>query len=496
MVTLEQEPKYKLMPVGSPIPFTVYHDPTIQNKFKIKYTAQVFVHTKTSASLTNIENRIAVLKVTPNGAGKGIFDLAPILENYVSPDYEGGQTISDDPTFKSQYNTVEYSEFEPHTIHQIDKFCCNQNSVRFFYILFNVEAADTATGQVTQQTSDKHAGSYLIYNGVLYDTDILKLDSSGNYGYNLDQDVNSNGIYSNFILNNTVARFLTNAPRFIKAGNVSEQYIQYVRDNDYLTLAFFSQYNSDFVVADSGTLNAVKGIRTRFYYNGSINVSNIRQLGGSAGGHYGYIGDSNVKLQYVGVGLGNLDASGVPIPANWDYYTVHAEDDASSIISDTYYFYPQVDDCKGFETIRLTWLNKFGVWDYYNFTKKSVRSFNTKRKSYTQITGSWNGNRHMLDGHTGGKKHYNTSVSEKIKLNTDYITESEAVWLEELFISNEVYILESKSTDSTIEGYIRKYIKPALITNSTHTRKTKANDRLIQYTFEVETTKTKKTQKI
>ena len=102
----------------------------------------------------------------------------------------------------------------------------------------------------------------------------------------------------------------------------------------------------------------------------------------------------------------------------------------------------------------------------------------------------------MLDGHTGGKKHYNTSVSEKIKLNTDYITEAEAVWLEELFISNEVYILEKSKTDSAVEGYIRKYIKPALITNSTHTRKTKANDRLIQYTFEVETTKTKKTQKI
>tara|TARA_R100001463_G_scaffold2133_1_gene9101 strand:+ start:1212 stop:2657 length:1446 start_codon:yes stop_codon:yes gene_type:complete len=481
MVTLEQEPKYKLIPVGSPIPFTVYHDPTIQNKFKIKYTAKVFVHTKTSASLTNIENRVAVLKVTPNGAGKGIFDLAPILENYVSPDYEGGQTISDDPTFKSQYNSVEYSEFEPHTIHQIDKFCCNQNSVRFFYVKFNVEAADTVTGQVTQQTSDKHAGSYLIYNGVLYDTDILKLDSSGNYGYNLNRSTSQSG----FILNSTNSRFLSNAPT-----------TQYVREKDYLTLAFFSQYNSDFIVAPSGANNAVKGIRTRFYYNGSVTVSNIRQLSGSVGGHYGYIGDSNVKLQYVGVGLGNLDASGIPIPANWDYYTVHAEDDASNTISDTYYFYPQVDDCKGFETIRLTWLNKFGVWDYYNFTKKSVRSFNTKRKSYTQITGSWNGNRHMLDGHTGGKKHYNTSVSEKIKLNTDYITEAEAVWLEELFISNEVYILEKSKTDSTVEGYIRKYIKPALITNSTHTRKTKANDRLIQYTFEVETTKTKKTQKI
>ena len=41
---------------------------------------------------------------------------------------------------------------------------------------------------------------------------------------------------------------------------------------------------------------------------------------------------------------------------------------------------------------------------------------------------------------------------------------------------------------------MRKYIKPTTIIDKKHTRKTKANDRLIQYTFKIEVHKTKKSQ--
>jgi len=480
-VTIEQKPKYRLVPAASNIVFTIKDDVTINpsnSKFKIKYTAKVYVHNRTSG-LTNTENRIAVLKVTPNGVGSGIFDLSPILENYVSPDYEGGVVHNSTSTYFSQYNGTDYSETTPHTIHQIDDFSTNRNSVRFFTVRFNVEAADSATGTVTQQySSNTIVDEFLIYNGVLYDTDILKLGSSGNFGYNLGN--------AGFILNSSTDSFLTNAPK-----------TQYVRTTDYLTLGFFNQYDWDFDVGAASTgYPSIKYITIDFQYNGGSVLNTTKTINASSGGHSGYMNDSNVKLQFAGVGTANLVGGGMTLPANWDYYTIIAKDTASNVCSDTYYFYQQEEDCKGFETIRLTWLNKFGVWDYYNFTKKSIRSFNTKRKSYTQITGTWNESKFRLNGHSGGKKNYNSSISEKIKLNTDYITEAEAIWLEELFISNDVYILEQRSTDSANEGYMRKYIQPATITNSTHTRKTKANDRLIQYTFEVETTKTKKTQRI
>ena len=478
-ISIQQKPKYRLVPAGSNIMFTISDGTTTDSKFKIKFIAEVFVHNRTSG-LTSTANRIAVLKVSPNAVGSGIFDLSPILQNYVSPDYEGGVVHNSNANNHSQYNGVDYSTTTPHTIHQVDDFSTNRNSCRFFRVRFNVEAASSATGDITNQyATGTLTDVFLMYNGILYDTDILNLDSNGRFGYHLG--------HAGFVMNTSGDSFLTNAPK-----------TQYIRLNDYSTLAFFSQYNYDFRVGNSGiTYPSVRYIKIQFYYNGSTTGSLITNtIQASTGGHSGYMNDSNVKLQFAGIGTGNLVGAGNTLPTNWDYYTVLACDYGDNSISDTYYFYKQDEDCKGYETLRLTWLNKFGVWDYYNFTKKSVRTFNTKRKTFTQITGTWNETKFRLNGHQGGKKSYNNSVSEKMRLNTDYITEAEAVWLEELFISNDVYILEQRSTDSATQGYMRKYIKPAIITNSTHTRKTKANDRLIQYTFEVETTKTKKTQTI
>jgi hypothetical protein len=475
---IEQKPKYRLIPAASEIVYTLYDATTINpqnNKFKIKYTAEVYVHNRI-ANLTDASNLVGIFKVTPNAEGYGMFDFSSILQNYVSADYLGGVVHNSNNNNFSSYNTVQFSDTTPHSIHQIDKFSTNRNSVRFYKIKFNIEAANAVDEEVTKQhATDTITDETLVYNGVLYDTDILNLDSNGNIGYNLD--------YQGFIMNGNTDKFLTNAPTK-----------QYIRDNDYLTLAFFSQYNFDFVVNGNLSSFAIKKIKIQFYYNGATTGSLItKNIQSSTGGHSGYMNDSNNKLQFAGVGVGNLRGDSTTIPTNWDYYTVQAFGNVSPL-SQEYEFYNQTEDCKNYETIRLTWLNKFGVWDYYNFTKKSVRMFNTQRKSYTQITGSWNTSRYRTDGHTGGKKYFANKTTESITLNTDYITESEAIWLEELFNSNDVYILQQRSTDNANEGYLRKYVKPTTITNSSHTRKTKANDRLIQYTFNIEVDKTKKSQ--
>ena len=480
-LVIEQKPQYRLIPAASNIIYTLYDAVTINptnNKFKIKYKATVYVSNQT-ASIISSSNKVGVFKVTPNGEGYGIFDLSPVLQNYVTPEYTGGTVHNSNTTNNSQYNGVDYTENTPHTIHQLDDFSTNRNCVRFVAVRFNIEAADSATGNVTEQyNSNTIADTVLIYNGVLYDTDILNLSSSSvNVGYHLDQ--------AGFVMNSNTDKFLTNATT-----------TQYIRENDYLTLSYFSGYDLDFVVGATSTgYPSVKYVKIQFYYNGSATGSLItKNIQGSTGGQSGYMNDSNTKLQFAGVGTGNLLGAGETIPGNWDYYTVIAYDWTNNQISDTYNFYKQTEDCKEYETIRLTWLNKFGVWDYYNFTKKSVRTFNTQRKSYTQITGTWNTSRFRPDGHTGGKKYFGSNTKESIVLNTDYITEDEAIWLEELFISSDVYILEQRSTDNAQEGYMRKYIKPTTIIDKKHTRKTKANDRLIQYTFKIEVDKTKKSQ--
>tara|TARA_R100001594_G_scaffold11334_3_gene25811 strand:+ start:11470 stop:12909 length:1440 start_codon:yes stop_codon:yes gene_type:complete len=477
-IAIKQEPKYNLVPAGSDIIYTVYDDANIAGNFKIKYIAEVYVKHNTT-NITSTANRVAVLKASPNATGRGIFNLRSILENYVSPDYEGGVIHTQTNSFFSQYNGVSYSDSAPHTIHQIDDFSTNRNSVRYVRVKFKIEYSTTATGQVSIDTGNEQLGAkFLIYNGVLNDTDILNFDNDG-FGFNLG--------YEQVINNSSGDKFLTNAPK-----------TQYIRTNDYMTIPFFSQYNDDFTVGSgSATQPAVKKIEIQFYYNGSTTGSLItKTVSPTNGGHFGYLTESAVKLQFAGIGTGNLVGAGETVPTNWDYYTVRAKDDADQNISDIYYIYKQEDDCKGFETIRLCWLNKYGTWDYYNFTKKSTRSFSANRKRYKQIAGSWNKSVFRLRDHRGGHKHFDTNITEQITINTDYITEAESEWLEELFISTDVYMLNQRSTDSATQGYSRKYIEPVTLNTTSFTRRTKANDRLIQHTIVLDKTRTKRTQRI
>jgi len=174
---------------------------------------------------------------------------------------------------------------------------------------------------------------------------------------------------------------------------------------------------------------------------------------------------------------------------------VRAFDVSNNEISKTYTININCPNLKGFESIRLCWLNQWGAWDYYTFTQKSIRSISTKGSTYEQLAGSWNEAVYRVDSYKGGKKAFRVNATEKITMNTDFVSESENDMFEELINSPEVYILEGYQTDGALSA-LNQYVKPVRLTTSSFTRKTVANDKLIQYTFEVEKSKTLRTQSV
>ena len=205
------------------------------------------------------------------------------------------------------------------------------------------------------------------------------------------------------------------------------------------------------------------------------------------GGKRSFVNEANNKLIFIGCGKANIKNTST-LNASAKSYIIRARDSNNNSVSKTYTFNIIDDDCKGFEKIRLTWLNRLGAWDYYSFTKRNVRTVETQRTSYKQISGLYNESVFMTHGYKGGQKTFYTNAKERVTLNTDFVTESTATWLEELFTSPEVYILNEFSTDGS-EGYINKYVQPVTITSSTYTKQTRANDDLLQYTLEIERSK-------
>jgi len=468
-----QEPLYKLIPVYQPIIFVVEDDIITATKFNVKFIAKVRVAKINTATTT----QVVTLKVSPNGQGKGIFDFSKVLQSYVTSDNLGGKVSDQVPNNFSTFKSQNFDD-KRHSIHNIDKFATNKNSVRLLQIEFGIQYSETQTGSpavddgVVKQTEE-----FVIYNGTLQEDDMLQ-EVNDNFGYNLD--------VFNYIANDSNAKFLTDCPTTLEIGT-----------NDYHTVAFFNNYEADFVV---GSVNAtspkVNAVIVKFYPEvnaqgtqilSTLTYNNTPTNGGSGTSY----NNSNSKMIFFGCGMANFRNQGLASGyLNAQSYKIVLRDDNGDTIGQSYIFNVVENDCKGFEKIRLTWLNRHGAWDYFNFTKKNVRTVNTTRKSFQQLKGTWNEDRFRLYGYKGGTKTFRTNSKEIISLNTDFITEETAIWFEQLFTSPEVYILSEFSAD-TEAGIRRKYVKPVVITSQTYTRQTKANDKLIQYSLEIEMSKDK-----
>ena len=473
-ILIDQKPLYYTLPVGQDIVFSVSDSTIVANNYNVKFVANVYVG-DSNANLNNT-TPVAVLKTTPNNAGVGIFSLQPVLESFVKPDNNGtdfGNT--------STYKQVSYSDTTPHPIHLIDKFATSDNATRYFIVEFFLEYSPTIDGVVTiDQSNSVLSETYLFYNGYLNFDDIL-VQSGNDYGYQLSQ--------FNYVMNSSNDKFLSNAPT-----------TQYARLTDYGTLPFFNFLSAgdySFQVGDDTAINKkVYYFKIILYNSSNTQLTVISSFANWTAGAFTNANSlSRTRINYLGAFPANLDgwsSDWDTHKANVSYYTIQAFDDQNIEISQLYRINIITDSCKGFEGIRLTWLNPHGVWDYYTFTKKSVRSLQTNRTSYTQLGGTWNESTYKINGFKGGKKNFRVNSKELITVNTDYLIDADAVWFEDLINSPEVYILNGYSSDAN--GMVNKYVEPVIVSTSSYIRKTKANDKLIQYTFELEKSKNKRIQ--
>ena len=459
-VSIDQRPLYKVLPIGQQIMFSVSEPTTVATRFKVKFVAEVRVSSSAGINPNSSDDLIGTFKTTPNNAGVGMFDLRPILETFMSPDNEPSSTAN--ATYKGIPNS-----FVPFPIHLVDKYTLSDKSIKFFAVRFLVESATDATGSVGAPTLEVDSAEFTMFNGVLQYDDVLTESLFGNdYGYNLQ----------NFELTDNDSQFLSNAPT-----------TQYARLTDYGTFPFLN-----FV---PNSTDKVSSLTLKYYNSSGVQLGTDEDVPNqTSNGGVASLGGSNTMLNYFGGFPANLDGWSTiwdAHKANISYYTIQ-DTDGDSVLYRINILCPNL---KGFEAIRLAWLNQWGTWDYYTFNMKSTRSIQTNRTSYTQLGGTWNESTFKISDYKGGKKNFRVNSTEKIKLNTDFVTEAEGVWLEELINSNEVYIVNGFSSDVS-NTITNSYIDPVVLITSSYVKKTIANDKLMQYTIEIEKSKMKRTQAV
>jgi len=458
---IEQKPLYSQLPVGQEVIFVVSNSTIVASQINVRFIADVYISDTTPTSITTTSVPTATFKTTPNNAGVGIFDFKQVVENYVSADNMAYNY--------SEYKGVSTTDDTPHPIHIIDKYSRNKKAARWLTIQFKTQYTDTLG--VVQTVDPQNSIDYQVFNGYLKYTDELSIFNN-DFGFSL----------GNFNLSADTNKFLTNAPA-----------TQYANLEDYGTFAF---------LAPNDNLTHIKLI----YQNSAgvqIGTEDVDRLG-SNGAYNTYSARIYQQLMYFGCFPANLQNWSSTFQALVTAGTIQGGS-ISVTANDSTAFNPKISkeyiinincpDTKGFESIRLCWLNQWGAWDYYTFTKKSARSISTKGSTYEQLAGTWNEANYRVDSYKGGKKAFRVNASEKIKINTDFVSESENVMFEELINSPEVYILDGYQTDGALSA-LNQYVTPVRLTTSSFTKKTVANDKLIQYTFEVEKSKTLRTQSV
>jgi len=151
----------------------------------------------------------------------------------------------------------------------------------------------------------------------------------------------------------------------------------------------------------------------------------------------------------------------------------------------------EIEECK-YPVNKITFLNRWGAFQDLFFFKKSTESLDTTRENYNAsifkarqvvltppeepegpCVSNTIYNRYNTTAHS--KKTYNANGVESITLNSGYVSELNNSYFEELMVSEYVWMTDTNGV-----------IYPVNLKESSFTKKTGLNDKLINYTMSFE----------
>lgn len=165
------------------------------------------------------------------------------------------------------------------------------------------------------------------------------------------------------------------------------------------------------------------------------------------------------RLRYIPIGTRQLS-----LPSDVKWYDVTFTHSGGT---KTYRFNVTCEPKYDYYTVM--YLNKYGAWDYVYFFKKSVESLSTTKDSYKRIDPS--------ERYEPQTRVYNKEGTEKLRLNTGYVSEDMNEAYKQMMLSEHIQIVEKN-------GVTLEY--PAWVTEQELTYQTGVNDQLINYTFTFE----------
>ena len=390
------------------------------------------------------------IKQQPNPTGYGVFDVGQICTFNLGP----------------ADNIWTISGFAPNTASAAD-----------FKVLFGEEYSVSVSG------------SSSLYNGVTSTPNLPPAVTVGSYLYTLygaldpNDKVNWNWNSSSFAYNE-----LLNDNTFNRQVGLTDfPTTQSVRLEDYQTISFLN--GNLFGTGSSLNTQDIYVARITQYDSAGSQVDqseiynlNPRTSSGQIWSNVWLSQSQETRLVHLGVGPQNVDAA-VTLDPDVSYYTIQIFEQATDTTINTNgkyadYRFDIVDASCSYPGVRFAWKNKYGVWDYYNFTLAESTTANINRSSYEQTfipfnttttTAAYNKSRR-------GKTNFLNKITKARTAESDWLNQTYADLLMEMFYSADVYI-QSGSVFLPVE------ITNASVTEKTNPRTQKLYKLTAEYRY-------------
>ena len=419
--------------------------------FKFKYIADIYIANTDSPYAYALQARI---KIDPNNAGAGVFRIDKIIADYVAI------TTGDSSTSAAG--------FVNDTIHTLGsnsttKIWVNNDGTNYrkIKVNFGQEYSTTATTAPTEYL-DVITNEYVSCAMSAGMQMIPTWDEGGNY------TSTGNNYLLDFCPNDSTKKILsdrltTTDYTSTLASNVSV-INQDVTNFEWRTLGVLMDDTSP-VASD-----AVSFYVALFDSSDSQLDANWFTAGTDGGTTPANSDQDFERLQYVGIGPRNLTAQTIDAgfathfnAGTVAYYEVFFMDDSvtvpangttANMASLCYRFtvkpasciYRNLNGSNKYNYVTLAWQNSLGAWDYQAFALKHQRTTsNIERKTFDQVAGNWDTANTSVQfayrGDEGGVTTTQIEARQTMVANTDLYNEDEVAFLENLWLSPKVQLL-------------------------------------------------------
>lgn len=460
--TVTQTPTHWIAGSLTPIIYVVYDD-TNNGSPKFKYVCDLYIGGV----------KVHREKILPNENGRGVFRIDRFVDDYLYP------TLTDQ-------NQTDGTPISGVGVGTATPYSKNLDSIRQIEVRFGSEvAADADSNPVL--TADQITGNTLV---VVKAHRYVQPSSQPLLSYTYPGDEMMDDLETSA----STRFFISNAPVVQKAPTIlarTERIDQDIERGQAHVISFLND------LTNSPSSSAVSFIHIGAYTSagGTVFTQSIQNTSGNGGEPPTSANSDDERLIYFGSGWVNLETqtanATIAVGMTLDsvaYYEVVAASSATlntSTQRSHVYRFNRTEECE-YPTRRLMFLNQWGGWDFYNFTRRNVLSADMERKTYYGESGNWaTATDNFAYNYTDrGKTTMKTDVKWKETLQTDWVGEEWNTFFTALYASREVYLIEQAIDQLSFPT--DALLVPVTITNTSMDWKTSANDKLFSHTVNIE----------